>query len=722
MDTRPKRAPAQPAPASRRPPGRRRSTRIVALGLLGTGLYGATVATGADAQAPAPVVTPSATPEATPTPTSTPEPPEATPTPTPTPTPEATPTPAPTPEATPTPQAPPTPEPAPTPAPRDATPPPATGPADATATTPLSPQSDHGRDAHKPAGTPRRNERGDRPGHRNDRSSRPARTDDGKTAGDTTRRAASAPAPSSVSAPGDPLIGSPLPATDPWGAAASIGVPGFFIESFRIPPFLLPIYQAAAARYGIPWEVLAAINEIETDYGRNAGVSSAGAVGWMQFLPSTWKRYGVDANRDGVADPSNPVDAVFAAARYLRAAGADRDLTRAVFAYNHSDAYVHSVLGRARLIAGEPRGLIAALTGLAQGRFPVAARATYRSGHADSRIFARAGAAVVAVSDGRIVSIGRTRQLGRFVRLEDIYGNTYTYARLRQLGQRRKTGRATTVRLFAHRAHGIRFTKLRPGTIVVAGTILGRIGRTHAGRPPHALFRIRPAGRRTPPIDPAPILDGWRLLRAAGRLPSGGEDVWRMSAQALAARVLADPRVHIYECGRRDIRAGEIDRRVLATLEYLAASGLDPTVSALKCGHSLMTSSGNVSEHSTGSAVDISALNGIPIAGHQGPGSITERAVHRLLTLQGVMRPHQIITLMRVDGAANTFAMADHADHIHIGWRPQTGAARGTGALPAAGEATLNPRQWMRLIDRLRKLANPRVHDDLTRWYRSSSP
>ena len=61
--------------------------------------------------------------------------------------------------------------------------------------------------------------------------------------------------------------------------AAPIGVPNFFIDKFRIPPFLLPLYQAAGIEYGVRWEVLAAINEIETDYGRNLNVSSAGALG-----------------------------------------------------------------------------------------------------------------------------------------------------------------------------------------------------------------------------------------------------------------------------------------------------------------------------------------------------------------------------------------------------------------------------------------------------------
>ena len=121
------------------------------------------------------------------------------------------------------------------------------------------------------------------------------------------------------------------------------------------------------------WEVLAAINEIETDYGRNLNISSAGALGWMQFMPATWKTYGVDANGDGVKDPFNPVDAIFAAARYLRAAGADQDLRRAIFAYNHADWYVDSVLLRARVIGGLPADLVGSLTGLTQGRFPVRA-------------------------------------------------------------------------------------------------------------------------------------------------------------------------------------------------------------------------------------------------------------------------------------------------------------------------------------------------------------
>ena len=161
------------------------------------------------------------------------------------------------------------------------------------------------------------------------------------------------------------------------GPATASGVPNFVIQKFRVPIFLLPIYQAAGIQYGIRWEVLAAINEIETDYGRNLNVSSAGALGWMQFMPATWKMYGTDGNDDGKRDPYNPVDAIFSAARYLKAAGADTNLRRAIFAYNHANWYVDSVMLRAKLIAGYPPDFVGSLTGLTEGRFPVAARAKY---------------------------------------------------------------------------------------------------------------------------------------------------------------------------------------------------------------------------------------------------------------------------------------------------------------------------------------------------------
>jgi len=107
---------------------------------------------------------------------------------------------------------------------------------------------------------------------------------------------------------------------------------------------LVALWQGAGSAYGIPWEVLASINKVESNFGRNMGPSSAGAVGWMQFMPSTWERWGVDANGDGVADPWNPEDAIYAAARYLAAAGGTQDISRGVLAYNHAQWYVDEVL------------------------------------------------------------------------------------------------------------------------------------------------------------------------------------------------------------------------------------------------------------------------------------------------------------------------------------------------------------------------------------------
>jgi len=546
------------------------------------------------------------------------------------------------------------------------------------------------------------------------------------------RNARRLPAPAVPAAPAAP-IGSGSFALP---GAVPVGVPNFFIDQFRIPPFLLPIYQAAGIQYGIRWEVLAAINEIETDYGRNLNISSAGALGWMQFMPATWKQYGTDANRDGRKDPFNPVDAIFAAARYLRAAGADDDLRRAIFAYNHADWYVESVLMRARMIGGLPSDLVGSLNGLTQGHFPVYAKARYAgdgAARAASRakpgqnvanpaesqatrrgidIFAKPGTPAIAVQDGTITAIGTSARLGRFVRLRDVYGNTYTYAHLRRIARhvpvpkpktqskasiakelalpkrdpkptsaasagsqsspsaaaqaaRREAAELTKFgapvaastnadvgkeRLFANPARSNAFSnggaqqmleagselgsggslksyftgaygldpadvelrRMIVGRRVIAGTILGRLGQTRGRVATHLRFEIRPAGRGAPRIDPKPILDGWKLLestaiyRAQGRnalLGPGSSQasigqILLMSKAALAQRVLTNPRIEIYSCGRRDIAAGGIDRRVLATLEFLAAGGLRPTVTSLNCGHGYYTAGGNVSAHS----------------------------------------------------------------------------------------------------------------------------
>jgi murein DD-endopeptidase MepM/ murein hydrolase activator NlpD len=131
------------------------------------------------------------------------------------------------------------------------------------------------------------------------------------------------------------------------GAGGVIGGrPGLGAKA--IPAPLMPLYQAAEKTYGVPWNVLAAINKVETDFGRNLNVSSAGAIGWMQFMPDTWARYGVDGNHDGRKDAYDPEDAIPGAGNYLRASGAAEDLHAAILAYNHAEWYYQEVMSWAR--------------------------------------------------------------------------------------------------------------------------------------------------------------------------------------------------------------------------------------------------------------------------------------------------------------------------------------------------------------------------------------
>jgi cell wall-associated NlpC family hydrolase len=152
--------------------------------------------------------------------------------------------------------------------------------------------------------------------------------------------------------------GTPVPtgwtgtvSADPALTGAVTNLSGLLSNGNRPPSFLIPIYMEAGHKYGVPWEVLAAINAIESDYGQNLNTSSAGAVGWMQFEPSTWAQYGVAVDGHSVPNPYDPRDAIFAAAKYLAAAGAREDVAKAVYAYNHATWYVSEVMARARAIA-----------------------------------------------------------------------------------------------------------------------------------------------------------------------------------------------------------------------------------------------------------------------------------------------------------------------------------------------------------------------------------
>ena len=173
---------------------------------------------------------------------------------------------------------------------------------------------------------------------------------------------------------------------------------------------LRPIWQAAGNAYGIPWEVLGAINKVETNFGQNLGPSSAGAIGWMQFMPSTWARWGVDANGDGVADPDNPTDAIFSAARYLAGCGGQFDIARAVYCYNHATWYVNEVLGLASLYSAGGGATGFAISPDKLKAQLASARSSVSASHALLGS-ARAQAAKLAHSERRFLRVANTARV-----------------------------------------------------------------------------------------------------------------------------------------------------------------------------------------------------------------------------------------------------------------------------------------------------------------------
>jgi Transglycosylase SLT domain len=175
--------------------------------------------------------------------------------------------------------------------------------------------------------------------------------------------AAAAPKPEPTPAPssGSGSESGLTPGSSPFSSPTAVNslfskLAGVYSQADQPPPFLIPIYKQAGARFHIPWEVLAAINSVETDFGRNVNTSSAGAIGWMQFMPSTWAQYGMAIDHSGPPNPYNPADAIFSAARYLAANGGATNVSQAVYAYNHAQWYVDEVLARAQLIREHVQG------------------------------------------------------------------------------------------------------------------------------------------------------------------------------------------------------------------------------------------------------------------------------------------------------------------------------------------------------------------------------
>ena len=309
---------------------------------------------------------------------------------------------------------------------------------------------------------------------------------------------------------------------------------------------------------------------------------------------------------------------------------------------------------------------------------------------------------------------------------------------------------ASTPHVFRSGPNEVYLNPLHPGVQVLAGTVLGHVGAAgeDEGAAPssaagqagavvapqpttgqsaatategHMLFQIRPAGAGAPLIDPKPILDGWVRLEETSVFRAKGENpflatsptvgqVLLASKPQLEQLLLRDPGVHLPACERGAVRAGEVDRRVLAALEFLSVSGLSPTVSAAGCGHASGGPGAGNTIGAAGEAVDISAINGTPIAGHEGQGSVTDIAVRRLLRLQGTMKPAQIVSAISYPGTDNTVTLPGDRGLIHLAFASPGSAHTSHGARVAAVSGSpLAPSQWLQLISQLGEIPEPNV-------------
>ena len=287
----------------------------------------------------------------------------------------------------------------------------------------------------------------------------------------------------------------------------------------EVPAEYMPIYQAAAEKYNVPWNLLAAHHKVETNFGTGDVESYAGALGAMQFMPCSWigwgypacgglgdldvswstlsdmsiieeyGGFGVDGNGDGKADPRNATDAIFAAASYLAANGADEGMIReAVFSYNHSNEYVEKVMKYSGLYVEAKK--VAAPTGKFLWPVPFTKNITSDFGYRTHPVtgektsfhngidFAAGGISgkpAIAVMPGRVIETGAKGSYGNVVVIEHPNGLETLYGHLRAV-------------------------KAREGQEVKPGETVGLIGTTGRSTGPHLHFKVSQNGKNVDPM------------------------------------------------------------------------------------------------------------------------------------------------------------------------------------------------------------------------------
>jgi membrane-bound lytic murein transglycosylase B len=480
----------------------------------------------------------------------------------------------------------------------------------------------------------------------------PPEANEGSNGGGVAAKPEASPTQQAGGAPESENGASEAPAAPPSFSVPLL--PGSSCAPSGVPAILVPIYQRAATAYGLGPQgasVLAAINGIETAFGTNLNVSSAGAVGWMQFMPETWAGYGVDANGDGVADPYSPEDAIFAAASYLRAAGAPTDWYSAVLAYNHADWYVAEVLANAQCY-GQLGG------GAVSGAFELTPKL-------------------------KVLSCDVAKPWRKRVPAE--YLNAFENAAARyDLGQRGVWALAAVARLESNFGRGMSKSELhRHGAVGLVGSEWKSYAVDGDGD-----GRIR----HEDPADSAATLA--REIWSQGGLRAGlfehNHAEWYVDAVLADAEAiegkcetstvdwaLALPNAVIApinwsnltlsnELEKQDLDSGAIDPRIVGLLGAITQSH-EITISALRSDHSEYTSEGNISNHYYGRAMDIAAVDGVSCT-DTAPTAPCGELARTLSQLPAPAMPTELIYCFDVDGPGPAFARSDHCDHVHVGY------------------------------------------------------
>jgi Transglycosylase SLT domain len=472
-----------------------------------------------------------------------------------------------------------------------------------------------------------------------------------EASGGVTAKPEATPAPQTVEEPETGEGAGAIPAAPPSFSVPLL--PGSNCAPSGVPAVLVPIYQRAATTYGLGPQgagVLAAINGIETAFGTNLNVSSAGAVGWMQFMPSTWESYGVDANGDGVRDPYNPEDAIFAAASYLSAAGMPADTYGAVFAYNHADWYVAEVLANAQCY-GQLGGAVAGTFELTpklkvlscdvakpwRKRVPAAYLEAFQDAAARYDLGSRGVWALAAVAH-----------------LESDFGNGMSKRELRQHGALGLVGSEWE----RYAVDGDGDGRIRREDPADSAATLARMiwsqGGLRAGlfEHNHAKWYVDAVLGEADQIE--------------GKCKASTVD-WALSLpNAVMAPIDWSNLTLSNELEKGDLDSGAIDPRIVGLLGAITQSH-QITISALRSDHSEYTSEGNVSNHYYGRAMDIAMVDGVSCT-DTAPTAPCGELARTLSALPAPAMPTELIYCFDVDGPGPAFARADHCDHVHVGY------------------------------------------------------